>query len=189
MAKVRKILCSLDAPYITCFMRLIETQSKATLGNWGLSYAEECILQIYEKGFADNRPRVALASSRDWFAGKIKLRDMYNECYAAAKEAENNPAAQAAANACANAALLAHTPRHSIGVVLYGVTAIAYDQVGTDEAAETYERLIEDECAKMEAALRAIAVENEPKPVKINWSTFIGEGSLFRRRSQVPYSE
>jgi hypothetical protein len=61
MAKVRKVLCSLDAPYIKNFMRLIETQSKATLGNWGLSYVENSILPIYEKGFADDRPRAALA--------------------------------------------------------------------------------------------------------------------------------
>jgi len=26
-----------------------------------------------------------------------------------------------------------------------------------------------EECAKMEAALKAVAVENEPNPAKINW--------------------
>jgi hypothetical protein len=181
--RLRKMLCSLDAPYIARFMRLIETQSKATIGGWGLSYAEENILPIYEKSFADGRPRAALASARDWFAGRIKLpesKERSSKCQTAAKEAAGNPAARAAANASANAALLAHTPLHSLGVIFYGVAAIVYDRVGINETAEVYERLAEDECAKMAAAFRSVAV-NEPNPIKINWTSFTGERSLFRR--------
>jgi hypothetical protein len=182
-SRLRKMLCSLDAPYIARFMRLIETQSKATIGGWGLSYAD-IILPIYEKSFADARPRAALAAARDWFAGRIKLpesKKRSSECQAAVKEAAGSPAAQAAANACANAALLAHTPLHSLGVIFYGTAAIVYDRVGINETAEVYKRLAEDECAKMEAALRSIAVVDEPNPIRIDWSAFTGDRSLFRR--------
>ena len=35
---------------------------------------------------------------------------------------------------------------------------------------ETYEAIAARECAKYEAALRAVAVENEPSPAKVNWN-------------------
>jgi hypothetical protein len=70
---------------------------------------------------------------------------------------------------------------HSLGIVFYGAAAIVYDRVGTGEPTETYERLSEGECAKMEATLRSIAIENEPNPAKIDWRGFTSEKSLFRR--------
>jgi hypothetical protein len=55
-------------------MRLIETQSKATLANWALDYAERHYLPIYAAHFPqDSRPREALAAARDWLAGRVKL--------------------------------------------------------------------------------------------------------------------
>ena len=48
MAKLRKMLGSVDNLYIISLMRVIETQSKATLGNWAVSCAEEKFLPIYE---------------------------------------------------------------------------------------------------------------------------------------------
>lgn len=95
-----------------------------------------------------------------------KLRKMLG---AAARELEADPAAQAAARACGQAAACFHTPTHSLGLAFYGAAAIAYDRVGTAESVETYDRMAAKECAKMEDALRAIAVENEPNPAKINW--------------------
>ncbi len=59
--------------------------------------------------------------------------------------------------------------RHS-HVAFYGAAAIAYDRVGIAETAEVYNRIAAEECAKMEAALRAIAVENESNPAKIKWN-------------------
>jgi len=53
--------------------------------------------------------------------------------------------------------------------------------VGSCETAETYDRLVAVECAKMEAALRATAVADEIKPVKIDWTAMTSEKSLLRR--------
>jgi len=47
--------------------------------------------------------------------------------------------------------------------------AIAYDRIGSNEKAEVYEEIAAGECAKMEAALKAIAVSNEANSFKINW--------------------
>lgn len=168
------MLGSADAPYIISLMRLIETQSKATIAKWCLDYTEANILPIFEKRCpADGRPRKALDASRDWFVGKKKLPEVkaiiLNECHAAARELEADPAAQAAARACGQASACFHTPTHSLGLAFYGAAAIAYDRVGLGESVATYDGIAAEECAKMEAALRAVAVENEPNPAKIRW--------------------
>ena len=175
MPKLRKMLGGADSPYIVSLMRLIETQSKATIATWCLDYTETNILPIFERRCPDDgRPRMALEASRDWFEGRNKLSEVksiiLNQCHAAARELEADPAAQAAARACGQAAACFHTPTHSLGLAFYGAAAIAYDRAGTGESAEVYDRIAAEECAKMEAALRAIAVEDEPNPAKIKWN-------------------
>lgn len=44
------------------------------------------------------------------------------------------------------------------------------NRIGIDAEAEVYERIAAEECARMEAALHAVAVESEPSPAKINWN-------------------
>jgi hypothetical protein len=175
MAKIRKMLGGWKEPYIQSLMRLIESQSKATIARWCMDYAEAHILPIYLKRRpGDDRPLMALAAARDWFEGRKKLPEVrhiiLNECHAAAREAEDDPAAQAAARACGQAAACFHTPTHSLGLAFYGAAAIAYDREGTSQTPGVYEHIAAEDCAKMEAALRAIAVENEPNPAKINWN-------------------
>lgn len=174
MPKPRKMLGDWTAPYIQSLMRLIETQSKATIANWCVSYAAEHILPVYEKSFPeDARPIAALNAARDWLEGKIKLpvaKKMILDAHAAAREAAANPAAQAAARAIGQAAATIHAPTHSLGLAFYGAAAIAYDRIGTDKKPDVYEQIAAEECAKMEEALRAASVKNEPNPVKINWN-------------------
>ena len=49
MPKIRKMLGKADSPYIVSIMRLIEIQSKTTIAEWCIAYAEAHILPIYEK--------------------------------------------------------------------------------------------------------------------------------------------
>jgi len=128
-------------------------------------------IAIFEKHCPnDNRPRSAITAAREWFEGKKKLPEVkniiLNECHAAARELDCNPAAQAAARACGQASACFHMPTHSLGLAFYGAAAIAYDRVGTNETAEIYDKIAAEECAKMEAALKAAAVENEPNPTE-----------------------
>ena len=169
------MLGAADSPYILSLMRLIDTQSKATIAGWCMDYAQENLLPIFERRCpGDPRPRQAIAAARDWFEGKRKLREVrdviLNACHAAARELDDDPAAQAAARACGQASACFHTPTHSLGLAFYGSAAIAYDRYGINESAEFYDRIAAEECAKMEAALRDIAIENEPNPAKINWN-------------------
>lgn len=173
MAKLRKMLGAADSPYIVSLMRLIETQSKATIADWCLGYAEQHILPIYRKTYPDDmRPLLALDGARDWLCGNVKLpavKARILQLHAAAREAEDHPAAQAAARALGQAASVVHVATHSLGLAFYGAAAIAYDRVGTAETPEAYDRIAAEVCAQMEDALRAIAVADEQNPAKINW--------------------
>jgi hypothetical protein len=169
------MLNDIDAPYIRSLMALIETQSKETLANWALDYCEEHILPIYEKAYTqDGRPRHALNAARMWLAGEVKLPEVksiiLNEAHAAAREAEGNPAAQAAARCCGQCAAVIHAPTHSLGLALYGALAVAYDELGSDAPFAECEKLAGKECERMEAALRAVSGDGEPNPAKINWN-------------------
>jgi hypothetical protein len=174
MAKHRKMLSDIDAPYIQSLMRIIETQSKTTLANWSIDYAEAVVLPVYEKHRpGDDRPRRSLNAAREWLLGNMKLPEVkkiiLNECHAAARESDDNPTAQAAARTCGQAAATIHAPTHSLGLALYGALAIAYEKLGVDAPWNALLEIAADECEKMEAALKAVVVENEPNPAKINW--------------------
>jgi hypothetical protein len=172
--KYRKMLSDINAPYLQSLMALIQTQSKTTLAHWAIDYARIHILPIYEKAYpGDERPMNALDAAGEWLDGKVKLPDVkniiLNECHEAAREAENSPAAQAAARACGQSAATIHTPTHSLGLALYGALAIAYDKLGVDADWDALINTVAEECAKMEAALIAVAVQDEPNPAKIKW--------------------
>lgn len=173
MAKLRKMLGAADSPYILSLMRLIETQSKTTIGDWCVDYAEKYILNIYEKAFPeDDRLHLAVDAYRSYRKGELKLPELKKAValtVQAAKEAEKNPAAQAAARTIGQAIGAVYTPTHSLGLAFYGAAAIAYDRVGLEEKPEVYDRIAAQECAKMEEALRACMVENEKNPAKIKW--------------------
>ena len=111
-------------------------------------------------------PVPALTAARAWMDGRVKLpevkRIILSECHAAAREAEDHPAAQAAARTCGHAASCIHTPTHALGLAFYGAAAIAYDRVGVNETPDVYDRIAAEECSKMEAALRATAAPTDP---------------------------
>ena len=165
MPRVRKMLNDWDAPYIQSLMRQIETQSKATLAYWAVEYSEEVVLPLWSKHYpSDLRPGNALTAARGWLAGTIKLpqaKKAILECHAAAREAENNPVAQAAARAIAQSASTIHSARHCIGLALYGALAVAYDALGTEAQWERLEPYAAIECGRMLDSLCSISIEDE----------------------------
>jgi hypothetical protein len=173
MSKVRKMLSDWEAPYIRSLAKLIETQSKATLAIWAIDYSERVILPLWSKYYsADLRPQKALYAAREWLSGAIKLpraKTAILDCHAAARDADANSVAQAAARAIGQSASTIHSARHCIGLALYGAIAVAYDTLGTKAQWEQLEKCAADECGRMLDALRSVAVENEPNPAKIDW--------------------
>jgi hypothetical protein len=170
MPKARKMLNNLDAPYIQPLVRLIETQSKSALANWAIDYSEQVILPLWSKHYPDDlRPHEAIHAAREWLSREIKLPEAKKailKCHAAAREADGNPVAQAAARTIGQSASTIHSARHCIGLALYGALAVAYETLGTSAAWEQLEQCAADECGRMLEALRAVAVENNIKPMR-----------------------
>ena len=173
MPKYRKMLAEWEAPYIQALVTLVETQSKETLSNWTLSYAERTLLPIWRKHHPeDTRPEEAIAAARAWLAGEIKLpqaKPAILACHGAAREAGNHPAAQAAARAIGQCASTIHAATHCMGLALYGALAIAYDVRGIDAAWSELEEYAAAECGRMQEALRVVAIADEVKLAKLNW--------------------
>jgi hypothetical protein len=173
MPKARKMLNDWDAPYIQSLVRLIETRSKSTLAHWAINYSEHVLLPLWSKHCPDDlRPHKAIHAAREWLSGEIKLPEAKKailECHEAAREAEGNPAAQAAARAIGQSASTIHSAGHCIGLALYGALAVAYDTLGTRAAWEQLEQYAGEECGRMLDALRAVAVEDEQNPARISW--------------------
>ncbi|MDR0696672.1 MAG: hypothetical protein LBF68_03900 [Christensenellaceae bacterium] len=172
--KLRKTYGKADAPSTVALMRLIETQSKTTIANWTLDYAERTMLPLFlSHCLDDNRPAHAIAAAREWLDGKIKLpyvkNIILNECHAAARELNDNPVAQAAARAIGQSAGSIHAAPHSLGLLFYAAAAVGYDRLGFEANKEEYEVIAEDVCADYTAALRAVAVESEPNPAVCKW--------------------
>jgi hypothetical protein len=175
MPKLRKMLGNdMNAPYLVSLMSLIETQSKETIARWCVSYAGEKILPIFEAEIPDDiRPRKALDTAIAFLDEKVKLPEVkacINETRQAAKDCGKNLVAEICARCIATVASSVHTPTGSLSLALYGAMAIAYNDLGLDKTEAEYETCAAIECSKMEAALRAVAVENEPNPAKINWN-------------------
>lgn len=174
MPKPRKMLANLDAPYMLSLMRLIETQSTRTIAAWCVDYAGEHLLPLWAQAFpADIRPAEALTAARAYLAGEETLPEARKQilaCRSAAREAEGVPIPQGAARTADAAASAIHNPASSLGLALYGALTLAYARVGVGAPWATLEAVAAEECAKMEQALRAIAVENEPNPAKVGWN-------------------
>jgi hypothetical protein len=173
--KLRKTLGDVNAPSCAALKGLIDTQGKDTIRKWCLGYAEEKILPIFEKHRpGDGRPRNALRAAREYLDGKVKFpvvkNIILNECHAAARELDDNPAAQAAARAIGQGSAVVHTLTHSLGLYFYAAAAVAYDRIGLDADDDAYVRIAEEVCLDYTGALRAVAVENEPNPVKLKWN-------------------
>ena len=114
----------------------------------------------------------ALHAARECLSGSIKLpqaKTSILECHAAAREADTNPVAQAAARAIGQCASTIHSARHCIGLALYGALAVAYDTLGTNASWKALEQCAADECWRMLDALQSVSVEDEPNPAKIVW--------------------
>lgn len=171
--KHRKMLNNWEAPYIQALVRQIETQSKSTLARWAVDYSEKVILPLWIKRQpSDERPRKALDAAKSWLAGEMKLpqaKPAILACHAAAREAADDPVAQAAARAIGQCASTIHSAQHCIGLALYGALAVAYDQLSAQAAWDDLGLCAAEECGRMLEALRAVSVTNEPNPAKLTW--------------------
>lgn len=174
MAKLRKMLCDINSPECTALMRLIETQSQATLASWAIQYAKDNYLGIYEtQRPQDSILRDTILSCEEYLAGSRKLAEvkpLLTEAGQTARGLEENPIAQAAARAVSTACAAVRTPTNALGFLFYGSAAVAYSQAGLEETIETYNKIAEAELKKAFASLQQVSIPDEPHPAKIKWN-------------------
>lgn len=152
MVKVRKMLGKADSPYIISLMRLIDTQSKNTIVRWCNEYAREHILPIYREDYPDDFRLInALNAVNEWLEGNMKLievKKIVKQAQIAAREADRNPASQAAARAIAATTSTINSLASSLGLAFYGSAAIAYSFIGVNGNDEVYDEIAAREFKK-----------------------------------------
>ena len=161
---LRKMLGSADHPQIIRMMRLIETQSKATLAAFTAAYVEKHYLPIAR----DEKLAAVLAAVRAYLRGELPLKDLkplLKEARTIA-QGEKEPACQAAKRAIATAAATIVTPTNALGFAFYGAAAYAYHQ--TLDVAR-HDELATEELTSIADALEASAIPDEPNPVQVDW--------------------
>ena len=172
--KLRKMLGDVNSPSAVALRELIDTQSKDTILKWVVVYTANQMLPIFERHYPDDtRPRKAVDAAVEVVNGKIKpavVKNIIKECQDVSRELDDNPVAQAAARAIYCDTAVVQTLTHSLGLFFYAAAAIAYDRVELDASEETYAEIAEEVCLGYTAALRSIAVENEPNPAKLKWN-------------------
>ena len=171
MAKLRKMLGDIHSLECTAMMRLIETQSEATLICWALGFVQESIAGIYCKKAADCQRLcvildACLKTALQSLPGKT-MKPLIKEANQIARETED-PIAQAAARAIAAACGTLTTPTTALGFVFYAAAAWIYDQ-SSDFTAEETDALTRQFWRQAHASLSAQAIQDEPHPAKIQW--------------------
>jgi hypothetical protein len=95
---------------------------------WAFGFAEEIVKKLELKYPNEYRPRQALATTKLWAAGKIKMptaKRAILDCHAFAKEI-NSQEDIALCHAVGQACGTVHANGHAIGLPIYELTAIIY---------------------------------------------------------------
>lgn len=170
--RLRKMLCDINSKECADLMRLIETQSKATLAKWAVVYAKNNYLGIYEEQGGDSRLRGAIDLCMEFLDGNLKLTDIrpvLKEAAQIARDISDNPIAQAAARAVSVACSAISTPTNALGFLFYGSAAVAYSGAGLEESPEAYDRIAAKELQRAFLSLKEASVPDEKSPAKISW--------------------
>ena len=139
--KKNQLLFRKDSAWLQDLTGLIQHQDRKVLILWAWELAAGAVLQLEKKYPGETRPREALTASKDWAAGKIKMRAAQRrilDCHGLAKELcsrEDIALCHAVGQACS----VVHTAGHAIGYPLYELSAIVY-RLGVEHCREAVER-------------------------------------------------
>lgn len=163
-----QILFSKDSLLLDNLRHLTDQANRRVLTLWALELAEETVLLLTERYPEDLRPGEAIAASRAWAAGEIKMsiakRAILN-CHAMAKEL-TDPADISRCHAVGQACSVIHTVGHALGYPMYELTAIVLEH-GLENCRDP----IEQRVMYYEQRLR-YWTEYE-KTCQLNWAGFL----------------
>ena len=138
-----QLLFSKDSLLLDNLRHLTDLTNRRVLILWALELAEETVFQLTERYPEDLRPGEAIAASRAWAAGEIKMpiakRAILN-CHAMAKELTDS-ADIARCHAVGQACSVIHTVGHALGYPLYELTAIVLE-LGLDGSRDSVEQRV-----------------------------------------------
>ena len=138
-----QILFSKDSLLLTDLCQLIAQANRRALILWALELAEETTRELAGKYPEDPRPREAIAASRAWASGEIKMpiaKQAILNCHAMAKELAD-PADIARCHAVGQACSVVHTAGHALGYPMYALTAIVLEH-GLDDCRDAVEHRV-----------------------------------------------
>ena len=138
-----QILFSKDSLLLTDLCQLITQANRRALILWALELAEETARELAEKYPEDHRPLEAIAASRAWASGEIKMpiaKQAILNCHAMAKELAD-PADIARCHAVGQACSVVHTAGHAPGYPMYVLTAIVLEH-GLDDCRNPIEQRV-----------------------------------------------
>lgn len=124
-----QILFAKDSAYLQDLIALFQNQDHRTMILWAQDLAAESVARLLEKYPEEKRPSEALKASKDWAAGKIKMRQAQRkilDCHAFAKEIVSK-ADIATCHAIGQACAVVHTAGHAIGYPIYDLTSLVYE--------------------------------------------------------------
>ena len=124
-----QILFSKDSLLLTYLCQLIAQANRRALILWALELAEETARELAEKYPEDHRPLDAIAASRAWAFGEIKMpiaKQAILNCHAMAKGLAD-PVDIARCHAVGQACSVVHTADHALGHPMYALTAMVLD--------------------------------------------------------------
>lgn len=135
---------------------------------WALELAEQAVETLRQRYPEEHRPAEALQLSRDWAAGRVKMRPAQRailDAHAFAKEIDS-PEDIALVHAVGQACGTVHTAGHAIGFPMYELTAMVR-RLGPDHCREEVERRIEH------YGQRLRHWETQAKRVQTDWADFL----------------
>ena len=138
-----QILFSKDSLLLTDLCQLIAQANRRALILWALELAEETARELAGKYPEDHRPPEAIAASRAWASGEIKMpiaKQAILSCHAMAKEL-TAPADIARCHAVGQACSVVHTAGHALGYPMYELTAIVL-ALGLDDCRDAVEHRV-----------------------------------------------
>ena len=138
-----QVLFSKDSLLLTDLRQLIAQANRRALILWALELAEETARELVGKYPEDHHPLDAIAASKAWASGKIKMpiaKQAILNCHAMAKELVD-PADIARCHAVGQACSVVHTVGHALGYPMYELTAIILEQ-GLDDCRDAVEHRV-----------------------------------------------
>ena len=138
-----QILFAKDSLLLTDLCQLIAQANRRALILWALELAEETARELAGKYPEDHRPLEAIAASRAWASGEIKMpiaKQAILNCHAMAKEL-TEPADIARCHAVGQACSVVHTAGHALGYPMYALTAMVLEH-GLEECREPIEERV-----------------------------------------------